>query len=283
MLIELGPATLVLAGEKGGEAFPFERQEIEAYLGRILNEIREALPILRQKAYRIKNTDYLPEPARRMIRAVKAVDEATLTPMAAVAGAVADLVKEYLSSAGEIDLLSVNNGGDISICNRSGRPMRIGIGDIGSTIPTPYVLKVEGPGSLGVATSGFGGRSFTLGLADIVSVAADSAALADAAATLIANRTSVETAGVVRRRALELDPLTDIPDELVTVDRGCLDTEAVMAAVTNGEEEAARLKSAGVIRDAVVILKGHMMHTFDDKSAIKLEVSHGSAENCHGC
>jgi hypothetical protein len=282
MLIEVGPATLALAGEKGGEAFPFERREIEVYLGRILHEIREALPILRQKAYRIKKIDYLPEPARRMIGAVKAVDEATLTPMAAVAGAVADLVREYLSTSWQIDLLSVNNGGDISICNRSGRLMRIGIGDIGSNIPTPYVLKKEGPGSFGVATSGFGGRSFTLGLADIVSVMADSAALADAAATLIANRTNVEATGVVRRRARELDPLTDIPDELVTVDRGCLTTDAVMAAVMNGERAAARLKSAGVIRDAIVILKGRMMHTMDDKSNVKLEVSNGSTEDCYG-
>jgi ApbE superfamily uncharacterized protein (UPF0280 family) len=283
MLIEVGPATLVLAGEGGGEVFPFERQEIEAYVARILREIGEALPILRQKAYRIKKIDYLPEPAKRMIRAVKAIDEATLTPMAAVAGAVADLVKEHLSSSREIDLLSVNNGGDISICNRSGRLMRIGIGDIDSRIPTPYVLKVEGLRSFGVATSGFGGRSFTLGLADIVSVLADSAALADAAATLIANRTRSEAAGVVRRRARELDPLTDIPDELVTVDRGCLNTEAVVAAVINGKEEAEKLKSAGVIRDAVVILKGYMMHTLDEKSTIKLEVSHGSEENRDRC
>ncbi len=283
MLIEVGPATLVLAGEKGGEVFPFERREIEAYVARILHEIGEALPVLRQKAYRIKKIDYLPEPAKRMIMAVKAVDEETLTPMAAVAGAVADLVKEHLSSSRGIDLLSVNNGGDISICNRSGRLMRIGIGDMDSRLPTPYVLKVEGLLSFGVATSGFGGRSFTLGLADIVSVLADSAALADAAATLIANRTRSESTGVVRRRARELDQLTDIPDELVTVDRGCLDTEAVIAAVTNGKEEAERLKSAGVIRDAVVILKGHMMHTLDEKSATKLEVSHGSEENCDRC
>jgi hypothetical protein len=215
--------------------------------------------------------------------AVKAVDASTLTPMAAVAGAVADLVKEHLSSSGEIDLLSVNNGGDISIWNRSGREMSIGIGDIGNRIPTPYVLKIGALRSFGVATSGFSGRSFTLGLADIVSVVADSAALADAAATLIANRTSTETAGVVRRRAVELDPLTDIPDELVTVERGCLNWEAVIGAVRNGWEEAARLKSAGVIRDAVVILKGQLMHTIDGKSTTKLEVSYGSEENCHRC
>ena len=283
MLIEVGPATMVIAGEREGKAFPFERREIEAYVGQVLHEIREALPILRLKAYRIKKTDYLPEAAKRMIGAVKAGDEATLTPMAAVAGAVADLVKEHLSLTTETDVLSVNNGGDISICNRSGRVMSIGIADIGSGVPTPYVLKVERTGFFGVATSGFGGRSFTLGLADIVSVMAETAALADAAATLIANRTCVESAGVVRRKARELDPLTDIPDELVTVDRGCLGADAVAAAVAKGEREAARLKSAGVIDDAVVILKGCTMHTIDGKSSVKLEVSHGSKETCHRC
>ena len=69
----------------------------------------------------------------------------------------------------------------------------------------------------------------------------------------------------------------------MTVERGCLDAEAVIAAVTNGREEAAKLKSAGVIRDAVVILKGQMMHTIDGKSTTKLEVSHGSEEDCHRC
>ena len=165
-----------------------------------------------------------------MIRAVKAVDEATLTPMAAVAGAVADLVKEYLSSSGEIDLLSVNNGGDISICNRSGRPMRIGIGDIGSTIPTPYVMKVEGHR---LSSSGDERASAEEGPSALRNQGKIVAGPFRRPRRMPRPRSSPTRSSVGHRPGRAAKgagvgpPLTDIPDELVTVDGGCLDTEGV--------------------------------------------------------
>ncbi|OPY63349.1 MAG: hypothetical protein A4E57_03802 [Syntrophorhabdaceae bacterium PtaU1.Bin034] len=284
MLVEVGPATLSIAGERDGKPFPFDVKAIEAYVGEILGNIREELPVLKQKACRIKKTEWLSEPARRMIRAVKVVDEASLTPMAAVAGTVADLLKERLTAAERFDFLSVNNGGDISLFNAPGRAMRIGIGDINRNVATPYVLKMEGGGSFGIASSGFGGRSFTLGLADVVSVIADSAALADAAATFIANKTTTQADVIVRRKAGEIDPLTDIPEEMVTVERGELEEKAVKAALKSGWEQAAQLKSIGIIRDALVILSDHIMHTIDENSNLRLEeVSHGNQKNSDDC
>src|SRR5512146_1545092 len=116
MFIEVGPATMMITGEKDGGPYPTDAAELKAFVAHVLSQVREALPVLRQKAFRIRKTAYLPEPARRMIEAVKAVDEATLTPMAAVAGVVADLVKEYLARR-EPEFISVNNGGDISVSN----------------------------------------------------------------------------------------------------------------------------------------------------------------------
>jgi ApbE superfamily uncharacterized protein (UPF0280 family) len=277
VLIEVGPATLVVAGEKAGMPFTFDRPAIEAYVGRTLSEIRENLPVLKQTAVRIKNTGWLSEAAQRMIRAVKAVDETTLTPMAAVAGTVADLVKEHLLLLDTFDFLSVNNGGDISLFNAPGRTMGIGIGDINRNVATPYVLKIKGGGSFGIASSGFGGRSLTLGLADVVSVIGRSAAVADAAATFIGNMTTAEGRGVVRRKARDIDPLTDIPDEMVTVERGGLDRQTVQAALAAGRAHALRLKSAGIIMDALIILGEEMVDTIDEKSNLTLEeVPHGN-------
>ncbi|HVN22827.1 MAG TPA: UPF0280 family protein [Syntrophorhabdales bacterium] len=275
MLLDIGPATIVINGEKEGKPYIFDRKPLAEQVERILAEIRDYLPVLKQKAFRIRRSDSLPPVARSMVSAVKAVDEASLTPMAAVAGAVAEQLKDAISDKG-LQFISVNNGGDIAIVNRRGRPVGIAIGDMEQGRTTPYVVKVSELIDFGVATSGFGGRSFTLGLADIVTVVASSAPLADAAATFIGNSTNVEANTVERRRAAEIDPATDIADEMVTVHVGNLTGEQVAGALGRGRAVAERLKRQGTISDAVIILKGQMVSTISGNGNIRLEVTHGN-------
>ena len=275
MLIDIGPATLVLQGEKGGKAYPFDRSAVSSRVESILAEIAECLPVLKEKAHRIRQTAYLPRVAQGMVDAVKKIDAASLTPMAAVAGAVAEELKEYLRGEG-LEFISVNNGGDIAIYNGRPKPVAIGIGDIKSDSPTPYVLRVEGLTDFGVATSGFGGRSFTLGLADMVSVVAPSAPLADAAATFICNNTNVDGASVVRRKAAEIDPSTDIPEEWVTVHIGMLSPGSLGEALSHGKEVAERLKAEGKISEAVILLRERMVTTIEGDGNILLEVKRGN-------
>lgn len=275
MLIDIGPATLVVNGEKGGRPYPFDEGALTERVRAMLADIRDCLPVLKQKAYKIRKTAYLPAVARKMVDAVKAVDEAELTPMAAVAGAVADDLKEYLRGDG-LEFISVNNGGDIAVYNARGKPVTIGIGDIEKGSTTPYVLKVAELVDFGIATSGFGGRSFTLGIADSVSVVAGSAPLADAAATYLGNRTNVDDPAVKRRRARDIDPSTDIPDELVTISVGELGSQSVAEALARGKAAADRLKGEGRIADAVILLRGRMVTTIRGKGNINLEVAHGN-------
>ncbi len=275
MLFNVGPATLVVKGEKDGKDFAFDRPAVNAKIEEILVDIRECLPVVRQRAWRIKNTSLLTPVARKMIEAAKGVDPETLTPMAAVAGAVADELKEYLKQEG-LELISVNNGGDIAVYNGRAKPVTIGIGDIRNNGPTPYVLRVEDWADFGVATSGFGGRSFTLGLADIVTVVAPSAPLADAAATFICNQTNVADGSIVRQRAADIDPLTDIPEEWVTVQIGRLSRQAVREALSGGCSTAERLKSEGKITEALILLQGEMETTIAANKNIRLEVKHGN-------
>jgi uncharacterized protein len=274
VFIEVGPASLVVAGEKNGVPYDFDSARLRGLLETILFDIRDHLPVLRQKAHRIKKTVLMPEVARIMVEAVKAVDEETLTPMAAVAGAVADVLKGCLA-AEEVDFISINNGGDISILNRKTRCVTIGLGDIERHRATPYSVQVDGLTDFGVATSGFGGRSFTLGIADMVSVVAASASLADAAATFICNRTAIESEHVLRRRAYEIDPATDIPDEFVTIQVGPLDSCLVAEALEQGRKAAAELQERGVIMDAIVLLRERMVTTIKDGKNIRLEVFRG--------
>lgn len=272
-LIEIGPVSMRLLAERRGRPFQFSRPEVEEYVSRLLSHITTVLPVLKQKAWRIKNPACLPEVAQAMFGAVRAVNEETLTPMAAVAGAIADAVKARLSLH-KPDYLSVNNGGDISVLNLTKKTVRIGIGDIvRGTVPR--TLKIDNLSYFGLATSGFGGRSFTLGLADTVSVVAPTGAFADAAATHICNHTRIDSLEVTRRPAREIDPLTDIPDELVTVKIGRLSGGEITEALAAGKRAAGRLKSQGIILDAVIVLRDKMVTTINGGGNVQLEVLNG--------
>lgn len=263
MHVDIGPASLVITAEKGGRTFAFDRAKVKASVESILRELGSYLPLLKHKAYRIKNVKGLPTTVRNMIEAAREVDEEGLTPLAAVAGAVSDALREFLE-ADHPDVVMVNNGGDISVFNSTDKTLGIGIGDIATGRPTPYVLRIAGMKGFGVATSGFGGRSFTLGLADLATVVAPTGALADAAATFLGNRTNVITAAVTRQRAGDIDPLTDIPEELVTTRIGEMNRELVLQALRNGLAEAEHLKDRGIIHDALIVMKGEMVATISD-------------------
>jgi hypothetical protein len=135
----------------------------------------------------------------------------------------------------------------------------------------------------GIATSGFGGRSFTLGLADMATVIARTGAIADAAATLICNATNVETDQVKRRKAEEIDPCSDIAEEWVTVKIGELDEHLIKKALANGLTLSHTLKGGNLILDAVIVLKGHMVTTLGGDENIYMEVDYGDQKAGHGC
>ncbi|HOD75674.1 MAG TPA: hypothetical protein PKJ17_06580, partial [Syntrophorhabdaceae bacterium] len=282
MYVEVGPASLVIRGEKNGKAHAFLRKEVESLVADILRDIRECLPVLRQRAHRIRNVSALPEVAKRMTAAAKMVSETTLTPMAAVAGTVADMVKEHFT-ARDIDLLMVNNGGDLSIFNATGRALTVGIGDIVTGKVTPYVIRLKDMRDLGMATSGFGGRSLTLGIADTVTAIAGTGAVADAAATHICNRTTIEAGAVVRKAAELVDPETDIPDEDVTVEVGPLSDALIAQALARGLGTARDLTDRNIIDYAVVALKGSIVttETGNKNKNITLEVQDGNQEDRH--
>jgi hypothetical protein len=271
MFVEVGPVSAVVTGERDGIPFEFPKDDLEQMIRGLLGEIRDCLPILRQKAFKIKKWGLLPKIGRDMIEAVKRVDEDSLTPMAAVAGAVADHILADLANC-DLDFISVNNGGDISIWNEKKRSLRIGLGDIQSGKNLPYNLMIRDRDRIGLATSGLGGRSFTLGIADLGTAVAESAALADAAATFICNQTNLEAPDIVRRKAVTLDAQTDIPEELVTVQVGELKTEQVQAALEAGLQAASRLKQEGVICGAVIMVKGEIVSTVHKNEPIHLEI-----------
>ena len=108
----------------------------------------------------------------------------------------------------------------------------------------------------GIATSGRHGRSFSLGIADAVTVLARTASQADAAATIIAN--AVDLPGhpaIVRCPANELQPDSDLGARLVTRDVGALgESEIDDGAEGRRRSRAQQLLAAGLIEGAALRL-----------------------------
>jgi uncharacterized protein len=196
--------------------------------------------------------------ARRMIAACWPHRSVFITPMAAVAGSVADEIRDaMLAAAPGLRTLYVNNGGDIAVHASGSNTLRIGlVADLARAAPEGFTSITGGSGIGGVATSGWRGRSFSLGIADAVTVLARSAAEADAAATIIANAVNVEDSEIRRAPAESLDPDSDLADLAVTVAVGRLSAEKAKAAISRGLSTAAALRQQGLMIEAFIALQG---------------------------
>ena len=198
--------------------------------------------------------------ARRMAAAVWPHRRGFITPMAAVAGAVADEVLAAIAAIPGLSAAHVNNGGDIALHLTAGASLRIGlVRDLARAAPDGLVRLSAADGIGGVATSGWPGRSFSLGIADAVTVLAADAASADAAATVIANAVNAEHPAITRAPAATLDPDSDLGPRLVTTAVGALPPEVVAAALAAGEAVAEGLIQRGLIAGALLALQGETL------------------------
>jgi ApbE superfamily uncharacterized protein (UPF0280 family) len=180
-----------------------------------------------------------------------------ITPMAAVAGAVAEEVLGALLAGRQLAKAYVNDGGDIALYLGPGESFTAGIiAELSAPAIAGRAEIASGDLVRGIATSGQGGRSFSLGIADAVTVLARRAAEADAAATMIANAVDLDHPAILRRPARSLDPDSDLGERLVTVSVGELSRQAVAAALEAGARRARDYAQAGLILAAMLQLRG---------------------------
>jgi ApbE superfamily uncharacterized protein (UPF0280 family) len=193
--------------------------------------------------------------ARRMLAACLPYAPEFITPMAAVAGSVADEIVRFFDLAG-VERACVNNGGDIAIHLAPGQSLRIGLvaDAYRPSVDADLTLDANGP-VRGIATSGWRGRSFSLGVADSVTVLASTAATADAAATMIANAVDVDHPAIRRKPACEVKDDSDLGARLVTVDVGELPRRLVIDALERGAAAAATFLDRGLIIGAALALQ----------------------------
>ena len=257
VFVDYGPASMVITARAGGkdltelicETFPLIRDS--------LAEIARDLPTLRQFP-RDGDFSALTGLPRIMADAVLATGEETLTPMAAVAGTMADTVADSLYARGA-ELVAVNNGGDIAVRLREGQSLRMGIlPDLGGQI-TQIVTLRGGDGIGGVCTSGLGGRSLTRGVASSVSVFASRCAIADACATHIANCSYIDSPRVHTLTAGEIEPESDIASLTIVQSVEPLTAEELDRSIGQVRAECGRQYERGNFLFAAADIQGRQL------------------------
>jgi hypothetical protein len=198
--------------------------------------------------------------ARRMVAAVWPYRARYITPMAAVAGSVADEVMAAMRRAAQLRRAYVNNGGDIALHLAPGATFNVGIvADVEAPALNSWGRVAAEDPVRGVATSGWRGRSFSLGIADAVTIFARDGAAADAAATVVANDVNVEHPAIARRPARSVREDTDLGDLPVTVGVGRLPDALVRQALMHGRRRALDLQRRGLIHAALLQLQGSVV------------------------
>jgi len=259
-----GPIDLVIGADGHAEALALSHEAAWRRFESLLGELACELVALRTPV--VADCPLTGRVARRMWQACEPYREGFITPMAAVAGAVAqELIESYRRDG--IERAWVNNGGDIALHLTPGTSVRIGL----CSDPTPFAAGAAAPRCdtdfelqacqpvRGVATSGWRGRSFSLGIADSVTVLAATAAQADAAATVVANAVNVEDGHIVRRPASQLKDDSDLGNLEVTIEVPPLSAEQVARALRNGQRCARALHARGLLHAALLVCQGQRL------------------------
>lgn len=209
VFVDFGPVSMVITASRNGEGDTQLCRAAFPVIAACLEDLRPSLEMLRRYPPQVE-LEQLTGAGETMARAVLRTGDPWLTPMAAVAGTVADAVADFLFAQGA-EKVTANNGGDIALRLAPGQSLGLGVLydlERGGVDRVVHLTAEKGVG--GVATSGLGGRSLTTGIASGVTVFSRRCAQADALATLLADRSCIDSPAVHTRLAGELDPDSDI-------------------------------------------------------------------------
>ena len=251
-----GPIDLIISVEANQENLVREAYSIATKrFESVLEELVSELPLLKSP---ITSSFNPPKGkiARRMYKSVwRYHQKVFVTPMASVAGAVADEIMTCMTNGTSLNRAYVNNGGDISIFLGKGEKFTLDINQLNNT-KLGQIQICEGSGIGGVATSGKDGRSLTMGIADSVTVLARNASDADVAATLIANHIDIPGhPGITREQADSIVDDTDLGKQKVVVSCDHLEYEDVQLALDRGNKFAEDLFKDNIIFSTAMFLQ----------------------------
>jgi len=251
--VECGPMRLVIrAWNKKQPQIKLARQAAEESIS-YLERIARCRMILSRSYPEISD---LPqdELALEMVNSVAIIGDDDLTPMAAVAGTIADAVANWLFER-DLTKVIVDNGGDIAVRLAEGESVTVGVRPRVTSRHITHVINLDsGRPAWGVTTSGVGGRSLSRGIASAVTVLSAKASVADAAATAIANACFVKDDRIIQLPAAKIDPTSDLKDIPVTIEVGPLSAEKILAATDSARQKADDLSQKSIIDGAFIAL-----------------------------
>jgi ApbE superfamily uncharacterized protein (UPF0280 family) len=263
VLVDEGPAQVSISVVKNGRTDLSLAREGAGKVISLLRELAASRTIITQNITLVRDKENTRSSVvARMISAARQAEDRTVTPLVCVAGAVADEVADFIFEDKAVSRVIVNNGGDIAIRLRGESTARAGIRPDISRSQVSHVLTLDAGSQVGgIATSGFGGRSFTKGIASAAAAVASNASIADVAATLIANATNIDDTLIERQPAEDIYPDTDIPGHLVTTKIGDIDRAKVLKALENGLKKASEFQRGRLIFGALIAVKGEIRIT----------------------
>jgi ApbE superfamily uncharacterized protein (UPF0280 family) len=257
--LQHGPIDLIIEAWGAPAEVEAAYRQASARFENILEVLVQELPQLRTPLAETRPLLHGPV-ALRMLGACWPHRTSYITPMAAVAGAVADEILLAILTERKLLKAYVNNGGDIALHLAPGAAFTLGVVNNVDNPAIDAAVKLEaGMPVRGLATSGWRGRSQSLGIADAVTVFAANAADADAAATIVANAVNVEHDAISRRPARSLREDSDLAHLPVTVAVGALPASVRADALAKGAERARELQRQSLIYAAYLALQGEVL------------------------
>ncbi len=267
LYIENGPTNII------AEVFSSEKKEIYnficEYSSKFLKDLSLEIETLKRPTD--KNC-FKSEIANKMFHATKLFLPNFITPMASVAGSISELLLLKVLEKFNINKIYINNGGDISLYISKNDKFNFSIGG-----DTSYIVEYSNTDGLGgIATSGWNGRSFSMGIADSVTVIAEKASIADAAATIICNKIDLKNSNKIKKAiANHLYEETDLNDKLITVSVEKLTEHEILQAIFNGKIIADYYISKNFIKTVIINLQNNILilgHKFNIKFNKKVKI-----------
>ena len=247
LFLQHGPINIVL--EAIGIDKNLAYQNVKEYFETLLEQLVLDMELLKKEV--VFNRKFNNKISQSMQEATEKYIPTFITPMAAVAGSIADNILRVLINNTNLEKAYVNNGGDVSFYLNKNQIMKSSLASIPNMI-TEIKYKDK---SRGIATSGWRGKSFSRGIADSVTVLADNAAMADAAATMIGNAVDIYNHPKIKKRpANEMYEESDLKNLLITVEVGLLTKVEIKEALKNGYQTALQYIQKDLINAALIQL-----------------------------
>ena len=247
LFLQHGPTNIVI------EALGIDKNlaylNAKNYFETLLEELVLDLTLLKKEV--VLNRKFNNKISQSMQDATERFIPSFITPMAAVAGSIADNILKVLIDDTHLEKAYVNNGGDISFYLNENQTMKGSL----AAIPNMITEIEHKNSSRGIATSGWRGKSFSRGIADSVTVLANNAAIADAAATMIGNAVDIyDHPNIKKKPANFIYEDSDLNNLLVTVEVGKLTKIEIKKALKNGYQTAIEYVQKDLINTALIQL-----------------------------